>query len=153
MHTHTHTQKNIPTHTQTKQRIYRLHTGQDLNRPPSGHRSSSLTSEPGTPRHVLTNPAPFSPTPSILWFKKGGDLPAQKVKFENHNKTLKIVSVSEEDAGEYVCLASNHMGGARHNIHVQVKGEGAGPGNTVITAVDTNTTNRKTGDNLTKYNQ
>uniref|UniRef100_A0A8C5A0K2 Neurofascin homolog (chicken) a n=1 Tax=Gadus morhua TaxID=8049 RepID=A0A8C5A0K2_GADMO len=62
------------------------------------------------------------PTPSIKWFKKGGDLPAQKVKFENHNKTLKIVSVSEEDAGEYVCLANNHVGGIRHNIHVQVKG-------------------------------
>ncbi|CAL8341107.1 unnamed protein product [Lota lota] len=61
------------------------------------------------------------PTPSIKWFKKGGDLPA-KVKYENHNKTLKIASVSEEDAGDYVCLANNHLGSIRHNIHVQVKG-------------------------------
>ncbi|XP_076012531.1 neurofascin homolog (chicken) a isoform X2 [Genypterus blacodes] len=61
------------------------------------------------------------PTPTIKWFKKGGDLPAQKVKFENHNKTLKIVSVSEEDAGEYVCMANNVLGSIRHSIYVQVK--------------------------------
>uniref|UniRef100_A0A3B4YKA8 Neural cell adhesion molecule L1 n=1 Tax=Seriola lalandi dorsalis TaxID=1841481 RepID=A0A3B4YKA8_SERLL len=61
------------------------------------------------------------PTPTIKWFKKGGDLPGQKMKFENFNKTLKIVSVSEEDAGEYVCMANNHLGSARHSIYVQVK--------------------------------
>lgn len=64
-----------------------------------------------------------SPTPIIKWFKKGGELPGQKVKFENFNKTLKIVSVSEEDAGEYVCMANNHLGTIRHSIFVQVKGE------------------------------
>ncbi|KAM6928306.1 neurofascin homolog (chicken) a [Xenentodon cancila] len=61
------------------------------------------------------------PTPTIKWFKKGGELPLQKVKFENFNKTLKIVSVSEEDAGEYVCMANNHLGSIRHSIYVQVK--------------------------------
>ncbi|XP_054883245.1 neurofascin homolog (chicken) a isoform X15 [Poeciliopsis prolifica] len=61
------------------------------------------------------------PTPSIKWFKRGGDLPAQKVKFENFNKTLKILSVSEEDAGEYVCMADNRLGSIRHSIDVQVK--------------------------------
>lgn len=65
----------------------------------------------------------FSPTPTIKWFKKGGELPEQKVRFENHNKTLKIASVSEEDAGEYVCMANNHLGSIRHSIFVQVKGE------------------------------
>ncbi|XP_017160250.1 neurofascin homolog (chicken) a isoform X30 [Poecilia reticulata] len=61
------------------------------------------------------------PTPSIKWFKRGGDLPALKVKFENFNKTLKILSVSEEDAGEYVCMADNRLGSIRHSIDVQVK--------------------------------
>ncbi|XP_040891001.1 neurofascin homolog (chicken) a isoform X1 [Toxotes jaculatrix] len=61
------------------------------------------------------------PTPTIKWFKKGGDLPANKVKIEKFNKTLKIISVSEEDAGEYVCMANNHLGSIRHSIFVQVK--------------------------------
>ncbi|XP_074529025.1 neurofascin homolog (chicken) a isoform X15 [Halichoeres trimaculatus] len=61
------------------------------------------------------------PTPTIKWFKKGGDLPAQKVKFEKFNKTLKIINVSEEDAGEYVCMAVNQLGSTRHSIFVQVK--------------------------------
>ncbi|XP_070815005.1 neurofascin homolog (chicken) a isoform X10 [Chaetodon trifascialis] len=61
------------------------------------------------------------PTPTIKWFKKGGDLPGRKVKFENYNKTLKIINVSEEDAGEYVCMANNHLGSIRHSIFVQVK--------------------------------
>ncbi|XP_069009097.1 neurofascin homolog (chicken) a isoform X12 [Embiotoca jacksoni] len=61
------------------------------------------------------------PTPTIKWFKKGGDLPGRKVKFEKYNKTLKIINVSEEDAGEYVCMANNHLGSIRHSIFVQVK--------------------------------
>ncbi|XP_029429709.1 neurofascin isoform X5 [Rhinatrema bivittatum] len=61
------------------------------------------------------------PAPDIMWFKKGGDLPSGKVKFENFNKTLRITSVSEEDLGEYFCLASNKMGSIRHTISVRVK--------------------------------
>lgn len=45
------------------------------------------------------------------------------MKFENFNKTLKIVSVSEEDAGSYVCMANNRLGSIRHTIFVEVKGE------------------------------
>ncbi|XP_056887065.1 neurofascin homolog (chicken) a isoform X18 [Takifugu flavidus] len=61
------------------------------------------------------------PTPSIKWYRKGGDLPERKVKFENFNKTLVVMGVSEEDAGEYVCMANNHLGSVRHSILVQVK--------------------------------
>ncbi|XP_051931012.1 neurofascin homolog (chicken) a isoform X12 [Hippocampus zosterae] len=61
------------------------------------------------------------PTPAIKWFKKGGDLPGHKVKFEMYNKTMKIINVSEEDAGEYVCMANNHLGSIRHSIFVQVR--------------------------------
>ncbi|XP_039768655.1 neurofascin isoform X15 [Ornithorhynchus anatinus] len=61
------------------------------------------------------------PAPDIAWHKKGGDLPAGKVKFENFNKALRIINVSEEDSGEYFCLASNKMGSIRHTISVRVK--------------------------------
>ncbi|XP_060766007.1 neurofascin homolog (chicken) a isoform X13 [Neoarius graeffei] len=61
------------------------------------------------------------PTPIIKWFKKGGDLPERKVKFENFNKTLCIVPVSDEDSGDYICMASNKIGSIRHTISVQVK--------------------------------
>eukprot|EP00063_Salmo_salar_P048408 XP_014023243.1 PREDICTED: neurofascin-like isoform X3 [Salmo salar] len=60
------------------------------------------------------------PTPSIKWYKKGGDL-NQKVKLDNFNKTLRIDSVSEEDAGEYMCMANNQIASIRHSIFVQVK--------------------------------
>ncbi|KAE8623296.1 hypothetical protein XENTR_v10005557 [Xenopus tropicalis] len=61
------------------------------------------------------------PTPDIMWYKKGGELPSRKLKFENFNKTLRIIGVSEEDSGEYFCQASNKMGSIRHTISVRVK--------------------------------
>ncbi|XP_046881046.1 neurofascin homolog (chicken) a isoform X2 [Hypomesus transpacificus] len=61
------------------------------------------------------------PTPSIKWLKKGGELSAERVHLDSFNKTLRITSVSEEDAGEYVCMASNLIGSISHSIHVQVK--------------------------------
>ncbi|KAK7916771.1 hypothetical protein WMY93_012532 [Mugilogobius chulae] len=61
------------------------------------------------------------PTPTISWFKKGGELPERKVTLENFNKTLRVSSVSEEDAGEYVCMATNRLGSIRHSISVHVK--------------------------------
>ncbi|OCT91775.1 neurofascin isoform X18 [Xenopus laevis] len=61
------------------------------------------------------------PTPDIMWYKKGGELPSKKLKFENFNKTLRIIGVSEEDSGEYFCQASNKMGSIRHTISVRVK--------------------------------
>uniref|UniRef100_A0A8C6SHL0 Neurofascin homolog (chicken) a n=1 Tax=Neogobius melanostomus TaxID=47308 RepID=A0A8C6SHL0_9GOBI len=61
------------------------------------------------------------PTPTISWFKKGGELPENKATLENFNKTLRVSSVSEEDAGEYVCMATNRLGSIRHAISVHVK--------------------------------
>ncbi|KAM4700491.1 LOW QUALITY PROTEIN: neurofascin [Discoglossus pictus] len=61
------------------------------------------------------------PAPDIRWFKKGGELPIRKLRFENFNKTLRVVRVSEEDSGEYFCQASNKMGSIRHTISVRVK--------------------------------
>ncbi|XP_073682343.1 neurofascin homolog (chicken) a isoform X4 [Garra rufa] len=61
------------------------------------------------------------PTPNIDWFKKGGELPSKKVKIENFGKTLRIFNVSDEDSGDYNCMASNKIGSIRHSVEVQVK--------------------------------
>ncbi|KAL2090878.1 hypothetical protein ACEWY4_013141 [Coilia grayii] len=61
------------------------------------------------------------PTPSIKWFKKGGDLPMKRVRLERFNKTLRIINVSEEDSGDYNCMANNKIASIQHTISVQVK--------------------------------
>ncbi|XP_059394187.1 neurofascin-like isoform X7 [Carassius carassius] len=61
------------------------------------------------------------PSPDISWIKKGADLPSKKVKIENFGKTLRLLNVSEEDSGDYVCMASNKIGSIRHSVEVQVK--------------------------------
>ncbi|XP_034081685.1 neurofascin homolog (chicken) a isoform X11 [Gymnodraco acuticeps] len=85
---------------------------------PSGSESSKMVLR--DEQLLLECIAAGLPTPAIKWFKKGGDLPG-RAKFENYNKTLKIINVSEEDAGEYVCMANSHLGSIRHSIFVQVK--------------------------------
>ncbi|XP_056429911.1 neuronal cell adhesion molecule isoform X8 [Hyla sarda] len=61
------------------------------------------------------------PTPEIRWNKEGGELPSNRVFYENFNKTLKIIGVSEEDAGRYRCTAQNNLGSIHHVITVIVK--------------------------------
>ncbi|XP_054837809.1 neurofascin isoform X14 [Eublepharis macularius] len=61
------------------------------------------------------------PTPDIMWHKRGGELPAGRINFENFRKALRIANVSEEDSGEYFCLASNKVGSSRHTVSVRVK--------------------------------
>ncbi|XP_076863334.1 neuronal cell adhesion molecule isoform X20 [Brachyhypopomus gauderio] len=61
------------------------------------------------------------PTPEISWIKVSGELPAKRTSFQNFEKTLRIVNVSEEDAGGYQCTARNRLGSAQHIIHVSVK--------------------------------
>uniref|UniRef100_A0A674CYF7 Neurofascin homolog (chicken) a n=1 Tax=Salmo trutta TaxID=8032 RepID=A0A674CYF7_SALTR len=94
---------------------------------PYNDTSSVNSTDPYGGRKVAeTTPNFLSPTGTDIaeirthWFKKGGDL-NQKVKLDNFNKTLRIDSVSEEDAGEYMCMANNKIGSIRHSIYVQVK--------------------------------
>ncbi|KAM9313222.1 neuronal cell adhesion molecule [Gastrophryne carolinensis] len=61
------------------------------------------------------------PTPEIRWNKEGGELPSGRVFYENYNKTLKIVDVSEADAGKYRCTAHNIRGFIQHVITVIVR--------------------------------
>ncbi|XP_048873643.1 neurofascin-like isoform X1 [Brienomyrus brachyistius] len=61
------------------------------------------------------------PTPVIRWSKNDGDLPTRKVKLEDFGKTLRIMSVSDENSGEYVCTATNRMGFITHTVNVRVQ--------------------------------
>ncbi|XP_049330482.1 neuronal cell adhesion molecule isoform X20 [Astyanax mexicanus] len=61
------------------------------------------------------------PTPEVTWSKVSGELPTKRASFQNFQKTLRIVNVSEADAGEYRCTAKNRLGSVHHNIRVTVK--------------------------------
>ncbi|KAM7003341.1 neuronal cell adhesion molecule-like isoform 11-T12 [Tautogolabrus adspersus] len=61
------------------------------------------------------------PTPDISWSKVSGELPAKRTYFLHYQRTLRIVNVSESDAGDYRCTARNKLGTVHHNIHVMVK--------------------------------
>ncbi|XP_059508282.1 neuronal cell adhesion molecule a isoform X6 [Stegostoma tigrinum] len=61
------------------------------------------------------------PTPIIHWTKEGGELPSHRALEINFKKTLKIIDVSESDAGKYRCMAKNYLGSSTHVISVTVK--------------------------------
>lgn len=66
---------------------------------------------------------PFRPTPDISWTKlTGGTLPSSRISFGNFQRTLNITSVTDEDGGDYICLARNHLGSVNHTITVVIKG-------------------------------
>lgn len=61
------------------------------------------------------------PTPEISWNKLSGEIPSSRASFLNFHKTLRIRDVSEADAGEYRCTATNRHGSVHHTIRVTVK--------------------------------
>lgn len=82
--------------------------------------SSYLVALQGQPL-VLECIAEGFPTPSISWLRLSGSMPADRVIYQNHNKTLQLLNVSEEDDGKYRCLAENSLGTARHDYEVSVE--------------------------------
>ncbi|XP_032438721.1 neurofascin isoform X2 [Xiphophorus hellerii] len=62
------------------------------------------------------------PTPRITWTKDGEDLPVtSRMKVKNFNKMIQIPKASFEDAGEYMCAATNRIGYIEHTITVRVR--------------------------------
>nr|XP_044996641.1 neural cell adhesion molecule L1 isoform X3 [Jaculus jaculus] len=61
------------------------------------------------------------PTPTIKWLHPSDPMPGDRVTYQNHNKTLQLLNVGEEDDGEYTCLAENSLGSARHAYYVTVE--------------------------------
>uniref|UniRef100_A0A2K6UR91 Neural cell adhesion molecule L1 n=1 Tax=Saimiri boliviensis boliviensis TaxID=39432 RepID=A0A2K6UR91_SAIBB len=82
--------------------------------------SSHLVALQGQPL-VLECIAEGFPTPTIKWLRPSGPMPADRVTYQNHNKTLQLLNVGEEDDGEYRCLAENSLGSARHDYYVTVE--------------------------------
>lgn len=82
--------------------------------------SSRLVALQGQPL-VLECIAEGFPTPSIKWLRPSSPMPTDRVTYQNHNKTLQLLNVGEEDDGEYHCLAENSLGTARHAYTVTVE--------------------------------
>ncbi|GCC42318.1 hypothetical protein chiPu_0026209, partial [Chiloscyllium punctatum] len=61
------------------------------------------------------------PTPTVHWHRLDGDLPRDRVSYDNFNKTLKIHDVIEDDDGEYRCVVRNGQGQVQHTYHVSVE--------------------------------
>ncbi|KAJ8382835.1 hypothetical protein SKAU_G00036130 [Synaphobranchus kaupii] len=61
------------------------------------------------------------PTPEISWRRESGKLPSDRTSYHSFQKTLKIAEVTEVDAGDYRCTASNDLDTVHHIITVIVK--------------------------------
>ena len=49
-----------------------------------------------------------APTPETVWFRHHAELPTNSHVFPNH--TLKLAGLTADDAGYYVCSATNALG-------------------------------------------
>ncbi|XP_051885772.1 neuronal cell adhesion molecule a isoform X10 [Pristis pectinata] len=116
-------------HTQTIQQKQPISV-KVMTHSPAGERRPSILTPRGTSsrKTVLRGQVLYLeciaeglPTPVIHWTKEGGELPAHRAFEINFKKTLKIIHVSEADAGKYRCTAKNYLGTSSHVIVVTVK--------------------------------
>ncbi|XP_077585794.1 neurofascin isoform X2 [Stigmatopora nigra] len=62
------------------------------------------------------------PTPRITWKKDGYDLLlTPRMKIKNFSKMIQIPKATFEDAGEYICTATNKISYIQHTLTVMVK--------------------------------
>lgn len=67
----------------------------------------------------LTCIASGSPSPQLTWWKLNGSLPVNSTVRDGE---LRLVNVTQEDAGIYFCEASNVEGTAVGNGTLEIKG-------------------------------
>ncbi|XP_077423617.1 neuronal cell adhesion molecule isoform X20 [Vanacampus margaritifer] len=101
-----------------------------LNQEPADERKPTflIPSGPSSSKMVLRGQvlemeciAEGLPTPEVSWAKVSGELPTTRISFLHHQKILRIVNVSEADAGDYRCTAKNPLGSVHHTIQITVK--------------------------------
>lgn len=72
----------------------------------------------------LTAKVTGNPVPTVTWFRNNKPLlasPKKKELYDGENIVLEITNAdSEEDAGDYKCVASNAYGTATHGARVTV---------------------------------
>uniref|UniRef100_A0A1A7YQW2 Neural adhesion molecule L1.1 n=1 Tax=Iconisemion striatum TaxID=60296 RepID=A0A1A7YQW2_9TELE len=61
------------------------------------------------------------PTPQVEWHKINGYLKKSKVTIKNYNRWLQINHITDDDDGEYRCVAFNIHGNASHAFSVTVQ--------------------------------
>ncbi|KAG8554336.1 hypothetical protein GDO81_003767 [Engystomops pustulosus] len=61
------------------------------------------------------------PTPNNKWISNTGTMDQRRFHFDEFKKTLRIENVTEEDDGEYECIAENSEGEVRHKYVVIVE--------------------------------
>lgn len=88
--------------------------------------SKMIVSSSGAPEIMSKNVCVPRPTPHITWTKDGENLVVtSRMKVKNFNKLIQIPKAAFEDAGEYICKATNKIGYIQHTITVRVKGKPA----------------------------
>lgn len=61
------------------------------------------------------------PTPSVQWVRPAGQLSETRVTRAESDRRLRFSNISEEDSGEYQCLAQNTQGKVKHTYTVTVE--------------------------------
>ncbi|XP_041859024.1 neural cell adhesion molecule L1.2 isoform X2 [Melanotaenia boesemani] len=61
------------------------------------------------------------PTPKVIWVKKDGELSASRTVKDMFNRRLRFNDISENDGGEYQCIAENTQGKATHTYVLTVE--------------------------------
>lgn len=66
-----------------------------------------------------------NPLPSIKWFKDGNEVRADGVEvvLSSDHQTLSLLKPEAEDAGSYMCIASNEIGEESKAVNLDVLGK------------------------------